>query len=114
LRNSRITIQGGHEEESSSRAGSGRRYFRPYAGCVRAICITPNDAKALEPAFAKAKAKGIIVITHESPDQRGKDYDIEMIDNVKFARHFRDELVKSMGTSGKYAITKANASSFGF
>ncbi len=71
---------------------------------VSAICITPNDAKALEPAFAKAKAKGIIVITHESPDQRGKDYDIEMIDNVKFARHFWDELVKSMGTSGKYAI----------
>jgi len=71
---------------------------------VSAICITPNDAKALEPAFAKAKAKGIVIITHESPDQAGKDYDIEMIDNVKFAQHFWDELVKTMGTTGKYAI----------
>jgi simple sugar transport system substrate-binding protein len=71
---------------------------------VNAICITPNDAKALEPAFAKAKAKGIVIITHESPDQKGKDFDIEMIDNVKFAHHFWDELVKNMGPSGKYAI----------
>ncbi len=71
---------------------------------VNAICITPNDAQALEPAFAKAKAKGVVIITHESPDQKGKDFDIEMIDNVKFARHFWDELVKYMGPSGKYAI----------
>lgn len=71
---------------------------------VKAICITPNDAKALEPAFAKAKAKGIFVITHESPDQKGKDFDIEMIENVKFGRHFWDELVKNMGSSGQYAI----------
>jgi simple sugar transport system substrate-binding protein len=71
---------------------------------VKAICITPNDAKALEPAFAKAKAKGIIIITHESPDQKGKNFDIEMIDNIKFGRHFWDELVKNMGGSGQYAI----------
>ena len=71
---------------------------------VKAICITPNDARALEPAFAKAKAKGIYIITHESPDQKGKNFDIEMIDNIKFGRHFWDELVKNMGDSGKYAI----------
>jgi simple sugar transport system substrate-binding protein len=71
---------------------------------VKAICITPNDAKALEPAFAKAKAKGIIIITHESPDQKGKNFDIEMIENIKFGRHFWDELVKNMGNSGQYAI----------
>ena len=71
---------------------------------VKAICITPNDAKALEPAFAKAKAKGIVIITHESPDQKGKNFDIEMIENVKFGRHFWDELVKNMGNSGQYAI----------
>jgi len=71
---------------------------------VDAICITPNDAKALEPAFAKAKEKGIVIITHESPDQAGKDYDVELIDNVKFGRHFWDMLVKYMGNSGQYAI----------
>jgi len=71
---------------------------------VDAICITPNDAKALEPAFAKAKEKGIVIITHESPDQKGKDYDVELIDNVKFGRHFWDMLVEYMGDSGQYAI----------
>lgn len=71
---------------------------------VDAICITPNDAKALEPAFKKASDKGIAVITHESPDQKGKDYDVELIDNVKFGRHFWDMLVEYMGDSGDYAI----------
>ena len=34
---------------------------------VDAIAVVPNDAKALEPVFKKAKEKGIIIITHESP-----------------------------------------------
>ncbi len=71
---------------------------------VDAICITPNDAHALEPAFLKAEMKGIKIITHESPDQNGKDYDVELIDNVKFGRHFWDMLVQYMGDSGQYAI----------
>ena len=71
---------------------------------VDAICVVPNDAKALEPAFAKAKAAGIVVLTHESPDQVGKDYDIELIDNVEFGRHHWDKLVEFMGDTGQYAI----------
>jgi simple sugar transport system substrate-binding protein len=71
---------------------------------VDAICVTPNDAKALEPVFAKAKAKKIPIITHESPDQKGKDYDLELIDNVKFGQHCWDTLVNFMGPKGEYAI----------
>jgi simple sugar transport system substrate-binding protein len=71
---------------------------------VSAIAVVPNDAKALEPVFQKAKEKGIIVITHESPDQVGTDYDFELIDNVKFGQHAWDQLVKHMGDSGEYAI----------
>ena len=71
---------------------------------VDAIAVVPNDAKALEPAFKKAKEKGIIVITHESPDQVGTDYDFELIDNVKFGQHAWDQLVEHMGDSGEYAI----------
>jgi len=71
---------------------------------VDAICITPNDATALEPVFKKAKEQGILVLTHESPDQAGKDVDIELIDNVAFAQRTWDMLVEGMGTSGKYAI----------
>ncbi len=61
---------------------------------VDAICITPNDATALEPVFQKAREKGILVLTHESPDQAGKDVDIELIDNVEFGRRNWDVLVE--------------------
>jgi simple sugar transport system substrate-binding protein len=71
---------------------------------VDAICVTPNDAKALEPVFNRAREKGIVIITHESPDQKGKDYDLELIDNENFGRHHWDMLAKYMGGSGKYAI----------
>jgi len=71
---------------------------------VKAICVTPNDAVALEPVFARARKQGIVIITHESPDQMGKDYDLELIDNEEFGRHNWDMLVKYMGDKGKYAI----------
>jgi len=71
---------------------------------VDAIAVVPNDAKALEPVFKKAKEKGIIIITHESPDQVGTDYDFELIDNVKFGQQAWEQLVAAMGDSGEYAI----------
>ena len=71
---------------------------------VDAIAVVPNDAKSLEPAFKKAKDKGIIVLTHESPDQIGNDYDLELIDNVKFGQRNFDMLVKYMGDSGKIGV----------
>lgn len=71
---------------------------------VDAICVTPNDATALEPVFKKARDQGILILTHESPDQKGKDVDIELIDNIAFAQRTWDMLVEGMGTSGKYAI----------
>lgn len=71
---------------------------------VDAICVTPNDATALEPVFREAREQGIVIITHESPDQRGKDWDIELIDNEAFGRHHWDMLAENMGGSGQYAI----------
>lgn len=72
---------------------------------VDAIGVVPNDAKSLEPVFAKAKAKGIIIITHESPDQKNHDYDVEMIDNIKYGEHGIDKLVEYMGTDdAEYAL----------
>ena len=71
---------------------------------VGAIAVVPNDATALEPIFERAKEAGIIVLTHESPDQVGNDYDLELIDNVEFGRHHWDMLVENMGDTGQYAI----------
>jgi len=71
---------------------------------VDAICVTPNDAKSLGPVFERAKKAGIFIVTHESPDQVGKNYDIELIDNVAFAHRTWDMLAKNIGGKGQYAI----------
>ncbi|MBW5397482.1 autoinducer 2 ABC transporter substrate-binding protein [Brachyspira pilosicoli] len=71
---------------------------------VNAILVVPNNAASCVPAFKRAQEKNILVLTHESPDQEGADYDVEMIDNVKFGERFIDELVAVVGDSGEYAI----------
>jgi len=71
---------------------------------VDAIAIVPNDAKSLEPVLKKAKDAGIVVLTHESPDQVGNDFDLELIDNVKFGQHHWDMLVENMGDTGQFAV----------
>ena len=71
---------------------------------VDAIAVVPNDATALEPIFQKAQDAGIVVLTHESPDQVGNDYDLELIDNVAFGQYHWDMLVENMGDTGQYAI----------
>ena len=52
---------------------------------VNAITIVPNDANVLEPVFKKARDAGIVVLTNESPGQPSANWDIEIIDNEKFA-----------------------------
>jgi simple sugar transport system substrate-binding protein len=71
---------------------------------VDAICVVPNDAKALEPVFKKAKEKGIIVLTHESPDQQGADWDIETIDNKKFGESHFEKFAQLIGGKGEFAV----------
>ena len=64
---------------------------------VDAIIVVPNDAKVLEPVLKKAQEKGIVVLTHESPDQRIGQWDVETIDSEKYAQANMDELAKAMG-----------------
>ena len=71
---------------------------------VDAICVVPNDSRSLEPVFAKAQAAGIRIITHESPQQRNHDFNIEAINNVEFARYQVDKLVELVGAEAEYAI----------
>ncbi len=71
---------------------------------VSAIGVVPNDAKALEPVFERAKAAGIPVITHESPDQKGNVWDIEMINNQEFGERHMQDLAKYMGEEGEYIV----------
>ena len=71
---------------------------------VSAIGVVPNDAKALEPVFERAKAAGIPIITHESPDQKGNVWDIEMIDNKEFGERHMKDLAKYMNEEGEYIV----------
>ncbi len=71
---------------------------------VDAICIVPNDAKAMEPVLQKARDKGIVVITHESPNQPGADYDVEAIDNVQFGEMNFACVAEAMGGKGDFAV----------
>jgi simple sugar transport system substrate-binding protein len=71
---------------------------------VNVICVVPNDAKALEPVFARAKEAGIKVLTHESPDQKNHDWDIELTTVAGFGEAHMDALAKAMGNKGKYVL----------
>lgn len=71
---------------------------------VAIIGVVPNDAAALEPVFARAQAAGIPVITHESPDQKGNTWNIEMIDSVKFGEAHMESLAREMGGEGEYIL----------
>ncbi len=71
---------------------------------VDAIGVVPNDARSLEPAFRRAREKGIIIVTNESPNQKEHDFDYEMIDNQKFGEFHVDKLVEYIGPEGEYAV----------
>jgi simple sugar transport system substrate-binding protein len=71
---------------------------------VKVIGVVPNDAKVLEPVLNKAKEKGIIVITHESPSQKGADWDFELASSKGFGEAYGKLLAEKMGGKGEYAV----------
>ncbi|TCU13033.1 autoinducer 2 ABC transporter substrate-binding protein [Rhizobium sullae] len=71
---------------------------------VKVIGVVPNDAKVLEPVLAKAKAAGIIVITHESPGQKGADWNFELASSTGFGEAHAKLLAEKMGGKGEYAV----------
>ena len=71
---------------------------------VKVIGVVPNDAKALEPVFDRAQAAKIPVITHESPNQKGNTWDIEMIDNVGYGEAHMKSFAEAMGEEGEYIV----------
>jgi len=71
---------------------------------VKVIGVVPNDAKALEPVFDRAQSAGIPVITHESPNQKGNTWDLEMIDNKGFGEKHMKRFAEAMGEEGEYIV----------
>lgn len=75
---------------------------------VDAILVVPNDPGALEQAFQKANAAGIMTFTHESILSKSISYDIEAFDNATFGRHHMDNLAKAMNYEGGYICFVGN------
>ncbi len=71
---------------------------------VDAICVVPNDPRALIPTIKKAREAGIKVVTHEAPDIADSvDLDVEAFRNEDFGKLYGDFLGEAMGGSGQYA-----------
>lgn len=71
---------------------------------VDVICVVPNDAQALEPVFKRAQEAGIKVLTHESPEQKFNDWNIELTTVEGFGETHMEALAKAMGGEGKYIV----------
>lgn len=71
---------------------------------VDVIGVVPNDANVLEPVLEKARKAGIKVITHESPDQKGADWDFEMVSAKGYGEAHAELLAQKMGGKGKYVV----------
>lgn len=71
---------------------------------VDAICVVPNDASVLESVLQKAQDAGIVVVTTESPDQVGADWDVELIINDAFAELVAEDAAAACGGEGQYAL----------
>jgi simple sugar transport system substrate-binding protein len=71
---------------------------------VTVIGLVPLDVKVCEPVLKRAQAAGIKVITHEGPEQEGRDWNVELIDSVKFGEVQMQRIAKDMGESGEYVV----------
>ncbi len=47
--------------------------------------------------YSKARDAGIVVLTNESPGQPSANWDVEIIDNEKFAAEYVEHMAKRMG-----------------
>ncbi|MEO8668241.1 MAG: autoinducer 2 ABC transporter substrate-binding protein [Bauldia sp.] len=71
---------------------------------VTVIGLVPLDVKVTEPVLKRAQEAGIKVITHEGPEQAGRDWNVELIDSVKFGEVQMEKLAQEMGGEGEYVV----------
>ena len=70
---------------------------------VDAITIVPFSVEAVEPVLARARAEGIVVVSHEASTQQNADAIIEAFDNASYGEHLMQNLAERMGGEGEYA-----------
>jgi simple sugar transport system substrate-binding protein len=71
---------------------------------VNVIGLVPLDNKVTAPVLKRAQEAGIKVITHEGPEQEGRDWNVDLIDSVRFGEVQMQRLAKDMGEEGEYVV----------
>ncbi len=71
---------------------------------VDVIGVVPNDENAIEPVLKKAMDAGILVIAHEGPGIKNKDWDFELASAKGFGEAHAKLLSSLIDGAGKYAV----------
>ncbi len=77
-----------------------------------AVFVVPADPVSISPALARGRAKKVVIITHQSPQQDDADYDVEMIDAKAFGELAMEEMVKAMETPGSEDVPEGEYAVF--
>ena len=72
---------------------------------VDILTVVPVSPEALEPVLSKARADGIVVISHEAQGITNVDWDVEAFDGAVYGAHLMDKLAEAMGEEGAYIIS---------
>jgi simple sugar transport system substrate-binding protein len=71
---------------------------------IDSLCVIPFQPESVEPVLARARERGVVVISHEASNQQNIDFDIEAFDNAAYGRHLMDHLAERMGAEGEYVV----------
>src|SRR5260370_29236170 len=69
---------------------------------VNVIGLVPLDVNVCDPVLKRAQAAGIKAITHAGPEQEGRDWNVELIDSVRFGEVQMEPLPKHLGAEGEH------------
>jgi simple sugar transport system substrate-binding protein len=71
---------------------------------VNAVCVVVYFPQAIEMVLSTARQRGTIIISHEAPNLRNSDYDIEAFDNTEYGVRLMNYLAQYMAQEGEYAV----------
>jgi len=72
-----------------------------------ALVVVPTDPGLMEPVLRRARAEGIVTVSHEAPGLESVSYDLEAFDSEALGVEMMDDLARHMGERGDYAVIVA-------
>jgi rhamnose transport system substrate-binding protein len=76
---------------------------------VDAICVAPNEPKAIKRFVQQAQERGIKVLTWDSDaPESGRDLMVDQVDDKKLGEALMDEIARQMHEEGEWAVVIAS------